>query len=106
MSYAKSACVCGAIPGSPNRDCERCQLVAKIERLQAIVDTLPKTADGVPIHPGMTLFDKDGFSDTKVTGFQVSVSGELLCLYSPNGFDAICSGYYSTREAAEKASET
>ncbi len=32
-------------------------MLAKIERLQAIIDKLPKTADGVPVVPGMILFD-------------------------------------------------
>jgi hypothetical protein len=31
-------------------------LVAEIERLKGIVDKLPKTADGVPVYPGMRLW--------------------------------------------------
>ena len=31
------------------------------ERLRAIVDKLPKTADGVPVVPGMRTFDIFGF---------------------------------------------
>jgi hypothetical protein len=67
-----------------------------------IVSRLPKTADGVPITPGMTLWDKIGGHKWNVTGFNTR-DGKLCCLYEAGGFDAICSGYYSTREAAEAA---
>jgi hypothetical protein len=75
------------------------------ERLQAIVARLPTTEDGVPITPGMTLYDScnGGKHQITVTGFDTGQDGALSALFSRKGFDAICSGYYSTREAAEKA---
>ena len=52
-------CECGNDMGLHFRDdrwiCGEC-LYKKIARLEAIVDTLPKTADGVLIVPGMTLW--------------------------------------------------
>lgn len=75
---------------------------SEIERLRAIVGRLPKTADGVPITPGAVLYDRCCGHAFPVTGFNTR-DGVLSCLYGDSGFDAICSGYYSTREAAEKA---
>lgn len=74
----------------------------EIYRLRAIVDRLPKTADGVPIAPGDTLYDRYRALAFNITGFNTR-DGMLSCLYGAGGFDAICSGYYSTREDAEKA---
>jgi len=71
------------------------------ERLQAIVARLPTTEDGVPITPGLVVYHRLG-SEWPVTGFN-TIDGRLSCLYADKGFDAICSGYYSSREAAEKA---
>ena len=34
MNSASGSCICGASPGKPNPDCERCQLVAEVERLR------------------------------------------------------------------------
>jgi hypothetical protein len=86
-------------------DCQ--QAADELERLQAIVDRLPKTADGVPITPGMVLYDSLDVrfnNPWTVTGFKVDRNGNLACVFGQNGsFDAICSGYYSTRESAEKA---
>ena len=82
------------------------ELEAEVERLRAIVDRLPKTEDGVHIVPGMTVYDRLGYRtghESVVTGFQAGRGGELLCLYFEGGFDAICTGYYSTREAASEA---
>jgi len=79
----------------------------QIERLQDIVGRLPKTVDGVPVVPGMKLYDGIGHHYVDpwvVTGFKVGRNGELTCLFGENGsFDAICTQYYSTREAAEAA---
>jgi outer membrane murein-binding lipoprotein Lpp len=78
------------------------EMKGEIDRLRAIVDRLPKTADGVPIAPGDTLYDRYRALAFNITGFNTS-DGMLSCLYGAGGFDAICSGYYSTREDAEKA---
>lgn len=72
----------------------------EIERLQSIVDKLPKTADGVPVTPRMQVWCK-----TPVGGV------EALKLPHANSEESIRSGFgwvrlyqcYSTREAAESA---
>jgi hypothetical protein len=75
-------------------------LQEEIERLLAIVDTLPKTADGVPIVRGMTLF--------RVINDAISEVGPVLCAYRntllfERGFESAVNWdtYYATREAAE-----
>lgn len=84
------------------------RLIDEIERLSAIVEKLPKTADGVPVVPGMELFwTGDGFSEEKrqqvqsglvrgVFGNNVNIGGSA---FSPHS-------RYSTRELAETAKET
>lgn len=76
---------------------------AEIERLRSIVDSLPKTADGVPIIPGMTLwlvvYNALGQQVYEAVP-DVVVEGE----YVRTWFGAIRSDRcYSTREAAEAA---
>ena len=34
-------------------------LLARVKELEAVVETLPVTADGVPVVPGMKVYDKD-----------------------------------------------
>lgn len=70
------------------RECQR--LRKDRDRLQAIVDRLPKTADGVPIYPGMTVFARLRCAVTEVDVPKVGCGGVY----------AQC---YSTRDAAEKA---
>ena len=72
------------------------------ERLAAIVDRLPKDEAGEPIAPGDVLYDGYKNGEIKVTGFDTR-DGKLTCLIFRKGWDAICSGYYHDREAAEKA---
>jgi hypothetical protein len=80
------------------------ELCAEVERLEAIVERLPKDESGEPIAPGDVLYD--GYESkqpgVKVTGFDTR-DGKLTCLLFGDGFDRICSGYYHDREAAEKA---
>ena len=40
-------------------DCTLCRVEAERDRLAAIVEQLPKTADGVPVVPGMALWIRD-----------------------------------------------
>ena len=75
---------------------------AEIERLTAIVDRLPKDEADEPIAPGDVLYDGYKNGAIKVTGFDTR-DGKLTCLIFRKGWDAICSGYYHDREAAEKA---
>ena len=78
--------------------------IAEIERLRAIVDRLPKDEAGEPIAPGDVLYDGYKNGAIKVTGFDTR-DGKLTCLIFRKGWDAICSGYYHDRVAAEKARE-
>jgi len=80
------------LPESVARDfCPRARAVAnEVHRLQAIVDKLPKTADGVPVVPGDIAYTTDGRS----MRINTSASGHVI------------SDCYSTREAAEAAKET
>jgi predicted nuclease with TOPRIM domain len=73
----------------------------KLLELQAIVDKLPKTADGVPVVPGMSLY-VDGPWEVQTAlmlkgGSQPSRGDTWLRLSTGN--------YYSTREAAEAAAK-
>ena len=84
--------------------------VEGLHRLQAIVDKLPKTADGVPVTPGTTLWFCDPFGKTKSwkIGRDLRAKTTVLVEADPAGNEfeeygpADC---YSTREAAEKAKE-
>lgn len=64
----------------------------EIERLQAIVDRLPKTADGSPILPGQVVYHRDR---------RGKIRPETMVLASP--FPHLLKCCYSTREAAEAA---
>ena len=76
---------------------------AEIERLRAIVDRLPTTADGVPVMPGMRLWTSYN-SGRDVSGFEVNSDGNLTCLhFRDGGFDRCVWAHYSSREAADAA---
>ena len=77
--------------------------LAEIERLRAIVDRLPTTADGVPVVPGMRLWTSYN-SGRDVSGFEVNSDGNLTCLhFRDGGFDRCVWAHYSSREAADAA---
>jgi len=66
----------------------------ELARLRAIVENLPKTADGVTVTPGMTeLYDKYGFA------YQVSTA---TVMKDDDIFDPV-SKFYSTIDAAAEA---
>ncbi len=67
------------------------RLNSVVEKLQAIVHRLPKTADGVPIYPGMTVW-------ALIAGREIS-DAEVQAV----GIGGVWRYCYSTREAAEKA---
>jgi len=74
----------------------------EIERLRAIVDRLPKTADGMPITPGMKVW----FQRSRNHGWEVTA--ELVGGYWDTFKDWHCIDFdgqrcFSTREAAEAA---
>ena len=84
------------------------RLAMQRDRLRAIVDRLPKTADGVPIVPGMKVYplfpiDDPEFSEdddyaTCVLKLRDALTGET---FEPNEW--IPGKCYSTQEAAEAA---
>ncbi len=76
-------------------------MLAEIERLQAIVDTLPKTADGVVIVPGATVWQVETSNAGRT--WQITDRQTDPDIWPFSGW---CKGRcYSTREAAEKAPE-
>lgn len=74
---------------------EAATLAGQIERLEGIVNMLPKTADGIPITPEMEVFFRCGACDGKVDSM-VPINGVGTFLRSQ---------FYSTREAAAAESE-
>lgn len=76
--------------GWPRWICEDwLELMAEVEELQAIIAKLPRTADGVPVVPGMTLFLLSG------SGAIIPTHAKMYTDYEKE--------YFSTREAAEAA---
>jgi len=79
---------------------------AEIERLQTIVDKLPKTADGVPVVPGMVLHDPIWIEDPfGVHQLLVFCPNARRSEWSCNDGEVDTSQCYSTREAAQAAKE-
>ena len=73
----------------------------EIERLQAIIDKLPKTADGVPIVPGMIAWCHHcGITRAELIGeFGVTIEGPTVWCDGMADAD----GLYGTRKAADAA---
>jgi len=67
-------------------------LQAEVERMKAIVAKLPKTADGVPVVPGMTIFEPPDWTPFVASGVSVFPDCPQHNMY------AQC---YSTLNAAE-----
>jgi hypothetical protein len=72
-----------------------CWAVREIARLQAIVDKLPKTADDVPVVPGMELWAPAHMAWDVRQGREPRASLSDDVVHTKE--------YYSTREAAEAA---
>ncbi len=85
------------------------QLISEIERLQAIVDKLPRTADGAPVAPGMDVYfcgmdDPRSMRTETIDSVAWTWKGVWLCWRdSPLKPGRMPSDCYSTREAAEAA---
>jgi len=73
-------------------------LLGKYKEAQAIVEKLPKTADGVPVTPKQTIYFTFGATLCEATSF-MELGWPVHQLYSPTSI----SRCYSTREAAEQA---
>lgn len=85
----------------------------ELDRLSAIVSRLPATADGVPVVPGMTLWQAFDYGDGNrsepfelppITGFATH-DGEISALYWAKGFCTAIGTFYSTAQAAKGASQ-
>jgi hypothetical protein len=75
------------------------------ERLRAIVDRLPKTANGVPIVPGMDVWFPSPTPHC-VAVWRVESDGIMDTVFHGHAYRKCCGGEtYSTREAAEAAKE-
>ena len=77
-------------------------LIASHEALRAIVATLPKTADGVPVYAGMTAWHVQPSGEIVEELVVLQYSGEERYEVSL-GFPRLIGRDYSTREAAEAA---
>ena len=77
-------------------------LLGKCKRLQAIVDKLPKTADGASVVPGMTVWYHDWLYKS---GEDSPLLDEIVVMSRPQvwGSPEEWTACYSTKEAAEAA---
>ena len=105
------------IPGWREELSEMAKLQAEIERLTAIIERIPKTADGVPVCIGMMVYWIEPRNPPK---FPAEVVGEAVVSMCKDYADLVyhlnsdtdnrsCiefSACYSTREAAEAANRT
>lgn len=96
-----------ALPDRKKREESLCgqihRLREHIERLRAIVDKLPKTADGVSITPGMTIWLNTRKSESK--GIDVSSVGTGFCELKDKPRGCYHDKFYSSKQAAEAAKE-
>lgn len=80
--------------------------LARVEELEAIVAKLPKTADGVPIVPGMFLYElKDGkavaMESMPCCGFDIAANGRVHLFFQVRkDMERDLIGIYSTEAAA------
>lgn len=95
------------------------QLAALIRQQQAVIDRLPKSADGVPLAPGMLVWEADGSNLTEADGtpyegFKVlTVGREYQCVRQRKQWvvldglgEVTTDRFYSTREAAQQATRS
>lgn len=68
----------------------------RIAKLEAVMAKLPKTADGVPVVPGMILYGPNQFDEIQEHYTELEVNGDPLHCQ-------VCGNCYSTRAAAEAA---
>lgn len=82
------------------------------EKAAAIIEKLPVTADGAALYAGMQVWDADGewIINQMTTGSEVItevyiVSADPYCDHEESRFlrRNVLTGFYSTREATEKA---
>ena len=84
----------------------------RVEQLEAIVAKLPKTADGVPIVPGMFLYElKDGkavaMESMPCCGFDIAANGRVHLFFQVRkDMERDLIGIYSTEAAALAAKES
>ena len=86
-------------------DCPHC-LRRQIERLQSIVDKLPKTADGVSVTPGMTVIQRHPETGETWTLIVMLMAQEEFFFSCHHNSTRRYDECYSTREAAEAEEES
>lgn len=77
---------------------------AQVAKMQAIIDRLPKTADGVPVVDGDELFATDPNFDDQLDSLCVRTDAHWISQNGMSATDAV-EQYYSTAEARDKARE-
>lgn len=81
------------------------EAAVEIERLKAIVDKLPKTADGVPVYPYMPVYLLRDGEVHSITAMEVHRDTGEWFTYFDCDFYCLDDECYSSREAAEAAKE-
>ena len=86
---------------------DRICLKNQLARLQAIVDKLPKTAEGVPIIPMMRVWVNEAWEDEprKVIAHAISTYGGPVIEFQESGTITYPGPVYSTRKAAAEAAQ-
>ncbi len=112
VSEASAELLYGALARALGARAQFDRVVGRLLRLEAIVDKLPKTADGVPAVPGMVIFtplplhvqERRRVVEVKVdrVGKDLILGRELLV---EGLLPYLLENAYSTREAAEAALE-
>ena len=98
----------GSIANALVRRCQTHEAVIaaqekQIAELQAVVEKLPKTMDGAPITPGMSVWSRAGHVRGREPMEHFGTISEDGIIGSPrdyDGFTVLISECYSTREAA------
>lgn len=101
--------VCGihALDAEVHDSCPYCTQIrlaardAEIDRLRAIVDRLPTTADGVPVTPGMQVWDRE-YGERHYAWHFLRIEHGIGIASKSVGV-VILSECYSIREAAQAA---
>lgn len=77
-----------------------------IAELEATLAKLPRTSDGVPIVPGMDLYEVKGgkvlpMNDMPLCGFDITCNGRVNLFFHDRDMERDLVNVYSTRSAAE-----
>ncbi len=107
MSYSLKRPYCETDVFFESHQCTRNQLATA----NAVIASLPKTADGVPVVPGMKVFYLHAGGHTiieySIAGYITYANGAICVYLEPRGFSTIWqwSQCYSTKAAAQAAAQ-